>query len=116
MGESKTPKQWLSTMTRRRFVTSAGAAATVATTGLSGIAAAGDLARLEESDPTAKALSYVHDAKTADAAKRASSQYCYNCALFAGDTDDEWAGCSIFPGKAVSGQGWCSVWAAKPAS
>jgi hypothetical protein len=71
------------------------------------------LVRLEENNPTAKALNYVHDAKTIDAAKRFSDRFCNNCALFAGDSDDEWAGCSIFPGKAVANQGWCSVWAPK---
>lgn len=116
MNKRNTPRGWLATMTRRRFFTSAGAAAAVATTGFGGSAAADDLVRLDENDPTAKALNYVHDAKAVDAAKRFSDQYCYNCALFAGDTDDEWAGCGIFPGKAVSNQGWCSVWAAKQTS
>lgn len=110
------PRQWVPTMTRRRFFASTAAAATVATTGFSSAHAAQDLGRLAEDDPTAKALNYVHDAKSADAGKRLSDQFCNNCALFAGEVDDEWAGCSIFPGKAVAGQGWCSVWAAKPTS
>lgn len=110
---NKTPR-WLPTITRRRFFASAGAAAAVATTGLGRFAVADDMPRLDENDPTAVALNYVHDAKTADAAKRLSSQYCNNCALFTGEADDEWAGCGVFPGKAVAGQGWCSVWAAKP--
>jgi hypothetical protein len=100
-------------MTRRRFFASAGAAAAAVTTGLHDARAESSLTRLDESDPTAKALNYAHDAKTVDAAKRPSSQFCSNCALFAGEADDEWAGCSIFPGKAVSSQGWCSVWAPK---
>ncbi|MGB5625684.1 MAG: high-potential iron-sulfur protein [Woeseiaceae bacterium] len=116
MNKPNTSRRWLQTMTRRRFLTSAGAAAAVATTGFGEFAAANDLARLDEKDPTAKSLNYTHDAKTVDAAKRLSDQYCNNCALFAGDSDDEWAGCGIFPGKAVSGQGWCSVWAAKQTS
>lgn len=114
MQTNKGPRRWAPKMTRRRFFTSAGAAA-VMTTGLSRFAAAGDLVRVDENDPTAKALNYVHDAKTADAATRASDRYCYNCVLFQGDPDDEWAGCGVFPGKAVAGQGWCSAWAPKPA-
>ena len=110
MQDNKDPRQWLPKMTRRRFFTSAGAAA-VATSGLSQFAAADDLVRVDENDPTAVALNYVHDAKTVDAAKRASDRYCYNCALFEGESDDEWAACGIFPGKAVAGQGWCSAWA-----
>lgn len=116
MKKKDAPGQWLTRITRRRFFHSAGAAAAVATTGFSGLAAADDVVRLDENDPTAKALKYVHDARSVDTAKRFSNQYCNNCALFAGDSDDEWAGCSIFPGKAVSGQGWCSVWAAKQTS
>ena len=113
MQDSKEPRRWTPTMSRRRFVASAGAAAAFATTGFQTAGAEDVLARLDENDPTAKALNYVHDAKTVDAAKRFSDRYCYNCALFAGETDDEWAACSIFPGKAVANQGWCSVWAPK---
>ncbi|MGB5492541.1 MAG: high-potential iron-sulfur protein [Woeseiaceae bacterium] len=105
--------QWMSRITRRRFFASAGAAAAVVTSGLQFAEAEDALVRLEENNPTAKALNYVHDAKTVDAAKRFSDRFCNNCALFAGDSDDEWAGCSIFPGKAVANQGWCSVWAPK---
>ena len=102
---------WLS---RRRFIKSAGAATTAVTIGF-GTSAFGaeDLPRVNEDDPMAKALNYVHDAKTVDAAKRPSDRYCNNCALYAGDADDSWAKCSIFPGKVVAGQGWCSAWAPK---
>lgn len=116
MNESNKIRQWLPKMTRRRFFKSAGAAAAVAGAGLGQFARADDLVRLDENDPTANALAYVHDAKTVDAALRASDRFCNNCALFNGDVDDEWAGCGIFPGKAVAGQGWCSVWAPKPSS
>lgn len=111
---SKHRHSWLHRITRRRFVKSAGAAAAVVSTGL-GVPAAGarDLPRVDESDPTAKALNYVHNARSVDAAKRFSDRYCYNCALFAGGEGDEWAKCSIFPGKVVAGKGWCSVWAPK---
>jgi hypothetical protein len=103
-------------LTRRRFVQSAGAAATVVVAGLPRTADASDLPRVNEDDPMAKALSYVHDAKSVDAAKRPSDRFCYNCALFAGSPEDEWAGCSIFPGKVVAGPGWCSAWAPKSSS
>ena len=116
MKEAANPRQIRPTITRRRFFATAGAAAAVVTTGIPDVQADDHLIRLDENDPTAKALSYVHDAKTVDAAKRFSDRYCYNCALFAGEVDDEWAACSIFPGKAVANQGWCSVWAPKPKS
>ncbi len=116
MKETGKTRQWTSMITRRRFFASAGAAATVATTGIGPAQAEEQPVRLDENDPTAKALSYVHDARTADSAKRFSDQLCNNCALFAGEADDEWAGCSIFPGKVVAGRGWCSVWALKQTS
>lgn len=103
-----------SRLSRRRFVQSAGAASVTLGFGTRGFAE--DLPRVDESDPMAKALNYVHDAGTVDAATRLSDRYCNNCALFAGDADDEWAKCSIFPGKVVAGKGWCNAWAAKQPS
>lgn len=99
-------------MNRRAFVTSAAAA--LAGGGLAVRADAQDMPRLAEDDPTAVALKYVHDASAVDAALRPGDRFCNNCALYAGSADDEWAACSIFPGKQVKGQGWCSVWAPKP--
>lgn len=104
-------------LTRRRFVKTVGAATAAVTTGFTaGTASAADLPRVKEDDPMAKALHYVHDARTVDAAKRFSDRYCNNCALYAGNAADEWAKCSVFPGKVVAGQGWCQVWAPKATS
>ncbi len=101
-------------LTRRLFVKTAGAVTAFGATSLNSLQArADDLPRVSEDDAMAKALNYKHDAQTVDAAMRASDHYCYNCALFAGAEDDAWAGCSIFPGKAVAGRGWCSAWAPK---
>ena len=55
-------------------------------------------------------------ASTVDPASRANSaevQNCANCALAQGEAKDGWLQCQIFPGKAVSANGWCSVWAPK---
>ena len=101
-------------LTRRRFVQTAGAATAFGAAGLNSLQVRADeLPRLSEDSDMARALSYTHDAQNVDAAKRASDRYCYNCVLFAGGEDDAWAGCSIFPGKAVAGRGWCSAWAPK---
>ncbi len=73
--------------------------------------------KLAEDDPQAKSLAYVHDAADIDAAMQPrfkTGQVCSNCALYQGKADDEWAACSIFPGKAVKGTGWCTVYAPKP--
>jgi hypothetical protein len=102
-------------LSRRVFVKATGAAATVVTTGLaSSTFASTELPRVNEDEPMATALNYVHDARTVDAAKRLSDRFCHNCALFAGTPDDEWEKCSIFPGKVVAAEGWCSAWAPKP--
>lgn len=104
-------------ISRRKFVQSATVAAFLAASSIPARnATASELPRVSEDDPTAKGLNYVHDASTVDAAMRPSDRYCNNCALYAGDADDEWAGCSLFPGKAVAGKGWCSVWAPKQGS
>jgi hypothetical protein len=72
--------------------------------------------KLEESDPTAQALGYKHDASTVDTsvyAKRAgdegAKQFCSNCALFQGG-DAEWGACPIFANKQVNRNGWCNSW------
>lgn len=101
-------------ISRREFVKAAGVASVAVTAGIAPGARASDLPRVSEDDPMAKALNYVHDARTVDAAKRNSASFCNNCALYAGDSSDEWAKCSIFPGKVVAGPGWCSAWAPKP--
>lgn len=74
-----------------------------------------ELAKLSEDDPQAKSLSYVHDATTIDSSqpRYQAGQVCANCALYQGGESDEWAACSIFPGRQVKGTGWCSVYAPK---
>jgi hypothetical protein len=71
-----------------------------------------ELPRVSEDDETAKALHYVHDANKS--AKRPSDdQWCRNCRYFKGEKTSDWDRCDLFPGKVVSAQGWCNVWAAK---
>lgn len=76
---------------------------------LGGRAVAEDLPKLSEDDPQAKALKYVHDASQAGDARQPGAA-CANCQLFQGGPDAEWGKCSIFPGKLVNSQGWCSAW------
>lgn len=99
-------------MTRRAFV---GTAAALPVAGLfAGTAAAqAKLPKLEESDPVAKALMYVHDAKLSKAPNYKAGQTCANCIQVQGSGD--WRPCNAFPGKLVAAQGWCSAWVAKPA-
>jgi len=65
-----------------------------------------DMPQLDESDPQATALEYVHQSPNAD-------ETCSNCQLYQGEADAEWGGCTLFPGKAVAANGWCKSWVQK---
>lgn len=72
--------------------------------------------KLDEKDPQAVGLGYVHDTKKADAKKfpkHTNEQKCNNCALYQGKAADAWGGCPLFGAKQVAGAGWCSAWAKK---
>lgn len=71
-------------------------------------------------EPLAQAMGYVKDASTVDTSKfpkrageAGEKQFCYNCALYAGEPDAETAPCSIFQNRLVRGAGWCNAWVAK---
>lgn len=70
-------------------------------------------AKIEESDPAAKAVKYVHDASKLDEAKNPpykKGSVCSGCALYAGKPADAWAPCAIVANKQVNGKGWCTAW------
>jgi hypothetical protein len=70
--------------------------------------------KLDEKDPQAVALGYVHDTTKADKKKypkHSNDQKCANCALYQGKPTDPWGGCPLFGAKQVAGPGWCSAWA-----
>jgi hypothetical protein len=74
---------------------------------------------LDEQDPMAKSLGYTHDVKTVD--PKANPMFkpgsnCANCVQIKGNAGDAWRPCTLFPNKLVNANGWCRVWAAKPAS
>lgn len=80
------------------------------------IAARADLPKVDENDPQAKAMGYVHDTTKADKAKfpkHADAQKCSNCQLFQGKVGDAQGPCPLFPGKTVAANGWCSAYAKK---
>ncbi len=81
---------------------------------------AADGNRVDENGTLAQSLAYKHDALEVDSAKHpqrsgeaGESQYCFNCELYQGGTDDAWSGCGIFKNKQVAGRGWCNAWIAK---
>ncbi len=78
--------------------------------------------RVSESEPTAQALGYVHDAAQADITKfpkragaSGAQQFCSNCNFYTADAKAEWGPCIMFGNKLVRGQGWCNGWIAKTA-
>ena len=100
---------------RRQFLKlSAAGVAAVPFTGLimSGVAHAEDLPHLEESDPVASGLKYVHDA-AASKDRKDDTHTCANCQLYTGAEGSEWGPCAIFGGKSVASKGWCMSWVAK---
>jgi hypothetical protein len=100
-------------MHRRTFMLQVAAGSSLIATGAAHAQAA---ARLDEKDPQAVALGYVHDTTKADTKKfpkHAADQKCSNCALFQGKAGDAWGGCPLFGAKQVAGPGWCSAWAKK---
>jgi hypothetical protein len=72
---------------------------------------------LSETDPTAKSLGYVADAKKVNAAANPNykpGQRCSNCMQYTGKAGSAAGPCNIFPGKDVAAAGWCKVWVLKP--
>jgi hypothetical protein len=111
MSSSKTGRREHS---RRSFIALAGITGAAVLAGIRpelGLAQAGELPHLSESDPTAKALGYVEDASKVDKTKFPAYKpgaRCANCNFFQGKPTDAYAPCQIFPGKAVAAKGWCA--------
>ena len=108
------------TLSRRTFVarslSSLLAVASLLTAARSG-AAQSEAPKVSEGDPSARALGYVHDVRSADterfpqmATVPGQAQQCLNCRLYGGPKSETWGPCALFPGKSVSGKGWCAAW------
>ena len=72
--------------------------------------------KVDENDPTAKAIGYKNDATKVDAAKYpsyAKGKVCSNCMLYQGKAGDAAGVCPIVGGKLVAAGGWCSAWVKK---
>lgn len=88
--------------------------------GLAGIGfvVAGDAnaqAMVGEAEPQAAALGYKADTANVDQKrfpKHAAAQKCVNCILYQSKTATA-GGCSIFAGKLVAADGWCSAYQKK---
>jgi mevalonate pyrophosphate decarboxylase len=71
-------------------------------------AATAALPLVSESDPQAKMLHYVEDARRASGASAGAS--CESCSLYSGASGADRGSCTLFPGKLVKAAGWCSSW------
>jgi hypothetical protein len=103
----------MSQSNRRTFLIQVAAAGTA----LAASQARAQAAKVDEKDPQAVSLGYVHDTTKADAKKfpkHTKDQKCSGCALFQGKAGDAWGGCGIFGTKQVAANGWCSAFAKKP--
>jgi High potential iron-sulfur protein len=81
-------------------------------------AAQGALPHVDEKEAQAVSLGYVDDVKKVDPSNTPQfkpGSHCANCLQLTGKEGDEWRPCNIFPGKLVNANGWCKVWAPKPA-
>jgi hypothetical protein len=68
---------------------------------------------MDEADPMAKALRYVHDAARSEGRVDATA-LCENCLHYSAVSGSEWGPCALFQGKQVNAKGWCSAWVKKP--
>ena len=76
--------------------------------------------KVAEDGPLAQAFGYKIVAEEVDldkfpkrAGEAGATQFCDNCALYAGEVDSDFAACSIFQNRLVAGKGWCNAWVAK---
>jgi len=101
-------------ISRRHFCTVVGSAFAAAVVGdsVTQIAFAAELPHLAVEDPKAHALHYAEDASKVDPKRfptHAARQACVNCNLYSGKPGS-FGPCELFPGKAVSSNGWCTGW------
>lgn len=71
----------------------------------------GDTPKVDPSDPQAQSLHYVEDATKGEG--RQENQFCHNCQFYQGDPTAERGPCTIFGGKLVNSNGWCSAYVKK---
>lgn len=79
--------------------------------------------KLSETDTTAVALGYKHDAAKADVAKYPTAKdavkngnVCKSCTFYKADaTEKGWGDCTLFPKNLVAEGGWCMSYSKKKA-
>jgi high potential iron-sulfur protein len=102
-------------LSRRTVVKALGMSA-AATTILSRASAAAQPEKLSVQDPAAVALGYVENAAQVDPKKYPTyvkGSTCDNCLQLQGTSGEAFRPCTLFKGKVVSANGWCSGWTAE---
>ena len=69
---------------------------------------------VDENDSAASSLGYRAKATSVDTAKFPryhAGQTCANCRFYTGAAGEAAGPCPMFPGKSVSADGWCNVYA-----
>jgi hypothetical protein len=82
-----------------------------------GMPAQAQATRLDETDPKAVAVGYVHDGARVDARKYPKylpGEDCAGCLFYLAKPTEPWGPCSIFPRKLVAAKGWCDAFATRP--
>jgi len=95
---------------RRHFILRTASLISACVPGANAFAETGSVS---ESELTARLLGYRIDATSVDKAehpKYVSGQVCANCRHYKGLAADRSGPCTIFLGKFVSANGWCSVY------
>jgi High potential iron-sulfur protein len=109
------PRYLNARMTRRTLVKNLGVAAAATALMPLGLQAA-EAPHLDVKDPAAVAVGYVENAGRTDPKKYPAyikGSTCENCLLLEGAAGAHYRPCSLFPGKTVSVDGWCSGWSAE---
>lgn len=108
-------------LSRRSFLFSLLVAPTIGMLSFSRLARAADglpdgKKMISESDPTAMALGYKHDAAKADANKypqlkkpESKTQRCDNCNFYTKE-NEKWGKCQLLQAGLVNSKGWCGSW------
>jgi hypothetical protein len=101
---------------RRIVLRSISTIAVVSATGIP-LSAFAQVKKINPKDPQAVSLGYVDDTKTVDSKKYPKhdpAQTCAKCQFYqTAQEQKNVAPCTIFAGKGVAANGWCSAWAKK---
>lgn len=72
--------------------------------------------KVDETEPLAIQLGYhikADDVEQTKFPQYANRQFCHNCQLYTGTQGELWGPCTIFGGRLVAADGWCSAWTAQ---